>query len=149
MPRYIDKLTEEQKQEVDELIERVLENGAIELEIEIEMLGSVFCFRMPTQKDTEEAMDEAGRDTHGLRDAYTREVLFSRLILSKALISVDDVAFDEIMARSLLLRLQPGMIQALFLRFIAQREAHNLIISGSIERTKKSQPNPAIESDGK
>jgi len=147
--KLIDKLTEEQEQIVDELIERTIENGAIELEMEAEVLGTSFRFKMPDQKITEQAMDEAGRNMQGLRDAYTREAMFSRLILSKSLLSVDEYNFDEGMARSLFFRLQPGIVQALFSKMFTQREAQNFIISSSMSRIKKLQPNPDLEQDGK
>lgn len=149
MAKLMNKLTEEQEQIIDELIERVIENGAIELEMEAEVLGTSFRFKMPDQQTTEQAMEEAGRGMHGLRDAYTREALFSRLILSKSLLSIDEYNFDEPMARSLFYKLQPGVVQALFSKMFTQREAQNLIISNSMSRIKKSQPNLDSEQDGK
>jgi len=149
MTKLMDKLTEEQESIIDELIERVIENGAIELEMEAEVLGTSFRFKMPDQRTTEQAMEEAGRGMQGLRDTYTREALFSRLILSKSLLSVDEYNFDELMARSLFYRLQPGVVQGLFSKMFTQREAQNFIISSSMSRIKKLQPNPDLEQDGK
>lgn len=149
MKTVLEKLTDEQEQRVEEFVESVLENGKVELEVVFEFLGSEFHFNMPDQTATEVAMDEAGRDARGLRDELTRDVLFSRLILSKALASIDGYTFNEAMARRFYSRLQPGVVQTLFSKFVQQRELQSYAIVEALRLTKKSQPDPVSGSNGR
>lgn len=146
MTTMIDELSREQEEMLTELVERVIENGKLELEFGFEILGINFHFQMPDQGPTENAMDESGRDRRGrIRDGLTRDIMYQRIILSKSIMRIDEVEMNESMSRGFLSRVQPEVVQALFARYMAQREAFSILVSRAIDVIKKSQPDLSTE----
>lgn len=149
MARHFEELSNEIEEQVEELIERVLTRGGLELEHDKPLWGGNFRFRMPDQTETEMAMDEAGRDARGgLRDVLTRELLFSRIIMAKGLIAVDEVKMNESMSRRFLAGMQPTMVRVLFGQFVAIREAQSIILDRAADAVKKSLPGLDGEPNG-
>ena len=143
------RLSEEESARLEELVGRVLTRGDIELEIEIEIMDTKFVFLMPDQQQTEDAMDEAGKDHRGyIRDVLSREIIFTRFIMAKAIVYIDEHEVNESLNRRLLAKMPPAVVQALFTRFAAERESQKLRVFRAVGLTKKLPPNSGTEQNG-
>jgi len=133
-----DDLSEEIIEQVDELIDDVLSRGPVALNGTINILDSVIIVRMPTQQETEDAMDVAGRDSRGrIRDGMTRDMVFTHYILAKAIVEINGIEMEEKMSMLFLGKIQPTVVAIIMAEFANLRSLQSLIIQKSLSLIKK------------
>jgi len=138
MPRSAQKITAEQEEAIQDFTERVLDNGEIELEFDYVILGLNIHFSLLNQTQTEEVYEEAGRDFRGNeRDGYTRELMFRRLSLIKSIKNIDGMEISELMNRRLLGLMQEQIVQAIYTKYAAEREAIRALVFKAVGLIKK------------
>ena len=146
MSSRFDEISEEIEEQIDELVEDVLNRGPVALTGIIEILDSTVVVRMPTQLESENAMDAAGRDARGrIRDGMTRDIVFSRNILAKAIVEINGVPMTEQMSEKFLAKIQPTIVSVLMAEFANLRMLQSQVIQMSLNAAKKSQPDPNTE----
>ena len=146
MPSRFDEISEEIQEQVEDLVEDVLLRGPVALAGTIEVLDSIIEVRMPTQMETEDSMDAAGRDARGrIRDGMTRDMVFSRYILAKSIVKINGIEMSEQMSRSFLSKIQPPVVSVIMAEFANLRSLQSLVIQRSLVALKKSPPDPDSE----
>ena len=146
MPSKLDEISEEIETQIEALVEDVLSRGPVVLTGTIDILDSVIKVRMPTQAETEESMDAAGRDGRGrIRDGMTRDMVFSCHLLAKAIVEINGVEMTEKMSKSFLSKIQPTVVSVIMAEFANLRALQSMIIQKSLGALKKSSPDHDTE----
>lgn len=148
--KSLEKLTEQEEETRQHIIEAMIEKSEIEPDFTFEVGSIRIWSKLPDAGQTEDASVESSRGEKGeALDYATREPRFKRFLMAKVFTKIEADATiefeegDERLIRGVLARLPQVLFERIWAGFWAKRDAMMLILMGSGDVAKKSQASPS------